>query len=65
MIIVTENTIPVACYDDVSPQEALHAYISKFLPSSNLSDILNSREEVPSFEWKKKIYNAVIYLESF
>jgi hypothetical protein len=65
MIIVVEDTIPVACYDDVSPEEALRAYISEFYPLSNISGILVNEAGEASLEWKGKIYNAVIYLENF
>jgi hypothetical protein len=64
MIIVNEDTIPVACYDDVSPHEALRAYISEFIVLPNMSDILINREGTSSFEWKGKKYVAVIYLEN-
>lgn len=64
MIIVSENTIPVACYDDVSTLEALRAYISEFLPLSNMPKILMNIEGATSLELKGKKYDAAIYPEN-
>jgi hypothetical protein len=66
MIMVTENTIPVACYDDVNPLEALQAYIYELcLLTPAITKILINRDGEAFFEWNEKKYNAVIYLEDF
>jgi hypothetical protein len=65
MIIVMEDTIPVACYDGVSPQEAILAYIGEFLALSTLSNIIINIDGGASLYWNGKKYDAVIYLETF
>jgi hypothetical protein len=65
MIIVSEDTIPVACYDDLSPKEALQAYISDYIPLSNMSNISINKEGSATLVWQRKRYDAAVYLENF
>lgn len=65
MIIVSENTVPVACYDDVSPQEALKAYVEDILAAANIFFIIVNSDGTASLSCHGKKYNAFIYLEDF
>jgi hypothetical protein len=65
MIFITENNIPVACYDGVSPMEALRAHIAEFHALANIPHGFIDREEGDLLVWKEKRYAAVICLENF
>jgi hypothetical protein len=54
MIIVTEDTVPVACYDDVSPHEALRAYISEIHTLPKHCYLLINNEGTATFKWRGK-----------
>lgn len=65
MIIVSVDNIPVACYDDVNPEQALCAYINECLPGLLLKDILIESNGSTSFIWEGKKYEAMRDLEFF
>jgi hypothetical protein len=65
MIIVSEDAIPVACYDEVSPLEALRAYISEYVTHSIITKLIVDSDGTVSLEWNRKKYAAVIYLDDF
>ena len=65
MIIIAKGNTPVACYDDVSPEEALRAYADENLPGSFIADIFVNSEETATLEWENEKYYAMIYLENF
>lgn len=65
MIIVSVDNIPVACYDDVSPEQALRAYIEECLPGLLPRNILIDSSGSANYKWCGKIYDAKADLEFF
>jgi hypothetical protein len=65
MIIVNTDNTPVACYDDISPKEALRAYADENLPGSGTVFIFIDTDGAALMQWQGKKYTAFIYLEDF
>jgi hypothetical protein len=65
MIIVNTDHIPVACYDVISPEEALRAYSDDNLPGSSVAFIYIDSDGTALMDWQGKKYDAIIYLENF
>jgi hypothetical protein len=62
---VSVDNIPVACYDDVSPEQALRAYIDEYLPGLLPRNILIESCGTVNYKLHGKIYDARTDLEFF
>jgi hypothetical protein len=52
------DNIPVACYDDLKPEQALHAYMDEFIPELISRDILIDSNGTATLKWHGVKYDA-------